>query len=112
MKVSNFKILLTCLIPVVLGVFVTMFFYSDTKADVYLFYDHSRYLDNIFNDVRNISISIIFSWYASRWKKNLFMPFFWFFLLELVLYFTVYKQGVSMVSLPFLTFLLILYNKK
>ena len=71
MKISDVRILIICLIPVLLGMFITLFFYSDAKADVYLFYDHKRFLDNIFYDITNLATASIFTWYASKWKRNL-----------------------------------------
>lgn len=112
MKVRDIKTILICTIPSVLGVFITLFFYSDMKADVYLFYDHARYLDNIFYDVVNLSIASIFTWYCTKWKRNVFTPFFIVSLLQWILYFTIYKQGASIVTIPILIILLIIYNKK
>jgi hypothetical protein len=112
MKVQDVKIIITCLIPLILGIFITLFFYSDAKADVYLLYDHERFLDNIFYDVTNLATATIFTWYASKWKRNIFTPFFIVSLLQWVLYFTVYKQGASLISIPILVLLIYLYNRK
>ncbi len=112
MKVSDVKILLICSIPIILGMFITLTYYLDTKVDVYLFYDHARYLDNIIYDVTNLATASIFTWYASKWKRNVFTPFFLVSLLEWGLYFTFYKQWGSLITLPTLVVLLIFYNKK
>jgi len=112
MKVVDVKILTICMMPILTGICVTCFFYSDIKADVYLFYNHSRYLDNIFYDITNLLTSTILSFYASKWKKNIFAPFFYASLLQWVLYFTFYKQMSSLVVVPFLIFLILLYNYK
>jgi hypothetical protein len=95
-----------------MGVFITWFFYQDVKADVYLFYDHARYLDNIFYDIINMLTTTIFTWYASRWKRNIFMPFFIVSLVSWALYFTIYKQGASLIEIPILILLIIAYNTK
>ena len=110
MRVRDVKILIVCLLPVLTGLFITLFFYSDAKADVYLFYDHARYLDNIFYDITNMLTVSIFTYYASKWKKNIFTPFFIVSLMDWLLYFTVYKQAVSLITIPILIGLLIVYN--
>jgi hypothetical protein len=112
MKKSDLRIYITCFIPVILGSFITLFFYSDLKVDVFLFYDHERYIDNIFYDIYyRVSISI-FTWYASKWNRKVFTPFFIVSLLEIVSYFTFYNQASSLIMLPILVLLIILYQKK
>ena len=112
MRIQDIKSIIICTIPIILSMFVTLFFYSDLKLDVYLFYDHARFVDNIFYDVSNLATASIFTWYASKWKRNIFMPFFIISLVEWVLYFTFYKQMASLMLLPLLVFLIILYNRK
>ena len=89
-----------------------MFFNSEAKADVYLFYNHARYIDNIFYDVSNLLTFVIFSYWASRYDKQAFMPFFWISLFEVSGYFLFYKQFITLASMPILVILLIYYNNK
>lgn len=112
MKVGDLKILLTLMLPVLTGVFITYFFYKDIKADVYLFYDHARYLDNIFYDITNLLSVSILTWYGTRWKRNIFMPFFIISIYEWIMYFLVYKQWVVLTELPILIILILIYNRK
>lgn len=100
------------MIPVFTSIGITYFFSSETKLDVYLFYNHQRYLDNIFYDITNLLAVSVFTFYASKWKRNIFKPFFYTSLLQWILYFTVYKQMASLVVIPFLIFLILLYNYK
>lgn len=111
---SNIRLkhILIALIPTIISLGVVVFFNSDAKADVYLFYNHARYIDNIFFDISNLMTFVIFSYWASRYDNRAFMPFFWLSLIELAGYFLFYKQFITLVSMPMLVILLIYYNNK
>jgi len=99
-------------IPMIISLGVLLFYHSDRKADIYLFYEHKRYLDNIFYDISNLLAFTIFSFYASRYDKKTFFPFFILSLIEILGYFLFYKQFITLISLPILVILIIIYNNK
>ena len=106
------KHIIIALIPTIISLGVVVFYHSDAKADMYLFYEHQRYIDNIFYDVSNLLTAVIFTYWASRYDKRAFMPFFWVSLFEVAGYFLFYKQFITLASMPILVILLIYYNNK
>lgn len=87
------------------GLMVDVFFNQDTKADVYLFYDHERFLDNIFYDISNLLYFVVSSYILSKYNK-LFQPFFIISLVNVALYFIVYKQNIALIEYPILLILM------
>lgn len=92
-----------------------LFFNNNDKYDIYLFYDHSRYLTNILVDVGNLYAAIIFSYHLSKYKRVVFLPVFYSCILSSVMYFVNYRQLASLIIIPFYllcTVILLLKTKK
>ena len=87
-------------------------FENNDRYDVYLFYDHQRYLTNILYDISHLfKFSLLTFWLVSISKK-VFMPLFILSLLIWISYFTFYNQASSLILIPAYILIAIYYYKK
>jgi hypothetical protein len=111
MKYSDLKYYIGILFMLFIDSLHVIFFSSNDKYDVYLFYDHQRYLTNILYDMSNlVRFSLLTFWLISL-KRKIFAPLFVLSLLTWVSYFTFYNQMSSLFLIPCYLFVVILYNK-
>lgn len=89
-----FTVLIACSLHVV-------FFENNDKYDVYLFYNHSRYLTNILYDVGNIYSANVLTYFLCKYKRIIFVPLFYTTLALWVTYFLFYNQFASLIIVPF-----------
>jgi len=81
------------------------------KYDVYLFYDHSRYLTNILFDISNLfKFSLLTYWLISL-KRNIFTPLFLLSIYIWLSYFIFYNQIGSIILIPLYIITIFIYNK-
>lgn len=78
-----------------------LFFENNSRYDVYLFYEHERYLTNILYDVSTLLTFTVLSYWLSGFKKAIFQPLFITSMLSWAFYFTVYWQKASLFLIPF-----------
>lgn len=102
---------------VLFGCIYKLFIGTGLRYDVFLFYDYpngGRLLTNILNDISQMTTItiVLLLWSINCYKKEilkLINPFLIICILDIVDYFLFYKQ-YSVVKLPLLIVLLILYN--
>ncbi len=89
-----------------------IYFYDPRKYDIYFFYDHARFLDNILFDISRMFSFSLLSYWLIRMNRRIFEPFFILSLLIWVSYFTYYNQKTSLLLIPLYVILVIYYNRK
>lgn len=88
-----------------------IFFNNNEKYDVYLFYEHQRYLTNILYDISNlVRFSLLTFWLISL-RRKIFIPLFILSMLTWVSYFTYYNQMSSLFIIPLYLVVVVIYNK-
>lgn len=112
MKQSDFKYYLGILLMLFVDTLHIIFFENDSKFDVYLYYDHSRYLTNILYDIASmVRFSILTYWLISI-NRRIFTPLFILSILMWFSYFICYNQLSSLFLIPAYFATVIIYNKK
>lgn len=75
-------------------------FPNNNQYDVYLFYDHPRYLTNIIYDISVLFKTSILTYWLSRFKKKIFKPLFITSIAWWGTYFLFYNQMASLILIP------------
>jgi len=109
---KNTKYYLGISVLIVLDCLKNLFFSSDLKIDVYYFYDHARYLDNILYDISNLFKFSIFSYWLISLSRKTFKPLFITSIFSWIFYFVFYNGFVSLLIIPIYLILTIMYNFK
>ena len=78
-----------------------VFFENNEKYDVYLFYNHSRFLTNILYDFGKIYSANVLTYFLSKYNKSVFLPVFYTTLVMWFTYFLFYNQFASLIIIPF-----------
>ena len=78
-----------------------IFFENNDKYDVYLFYNHERFLTNILYDIGNIYAANVFTYILTKYKKQIFTPIFYTTLAMWATYFLFYHQLASLILILF-----------
>ena len=112
MKRSNLKYNIGIIFIIIFDSLHTIFFDNNDKYDVYLFYDHERYLTNIFYDISNLFKFSILTYFLSHYNKVVFRPLFALSLIIWILYFVNYNQMGNLVLIPIYILLILLYRAK
>ena len=107
----RFKYISCILLIFIVNSLHVIFFENNDKYDVYVFYDHSRYLTNILYDVSVLFQFIIFTYLLQDLKRNIFKPLFIVGLLSVPSYFLFYHQISSLFVIPIYLILTIYYNR-
>lgn len=111
MKKSNLKYVIGILLMLFIDSLHNIFFENNDKYDLYLFYDHERFLTNILFDISNMFRFSLLTFWMSRYNKRIFEPFFWLSVLVWVSYFTTYNQITSLWVLIAYLGIVIHYNR-
>lgn len=85
-------------------------FDNNDKYDVYLFYNHPRYLTNILFDISGLFKFSILTYWLSEILRGIFKPLFILSLAIWVSYFLFYNQIGSLISIPIYVFAIFVYN--
>ena len=96
----------------VIGGLHIVFFDNNEKYDVYLYYNHKRYLTNILYDISVLFDFSLLTYWAIKLDRNVFEPLFIMSLLAWITYFLNYNQALSLFLIPIYIVLAILYYKK
>ncbi len=88
-----------------------VFFDNNDRYDVYLYYEHDRYLTNILYDISNLFKFSILTYWLSRLNKTVFMPLFITSMYIWLSYFLFYNQYSSFFIIPIYLVLVVLYNR-
>lgn len=97
---------------IILDSFQIVFYESDLKVDIYLLKDHSRYLCNIMYDLSHFFGFAALFYILWREVSNLFLPFFIWWILNIIGYFLVYAQMINLVNIPILLILILWIEKR
>lgn len=102
MKKSDYKYIYGIGLVLITGMMHVIYFDSDEKYDVYLYYNHKRYLTNILYDISVLTQFTVLSFFTIKINKKIFRPLFFFSLLQWISYFLVYRQSWTLIGLPIL----------
>lgn len=111
MKPSNFKFYIGIICMFFIGSLHTLFFDYDYKYDIYLLYDHKRYLTNILYDISTLFDFTILTYFLSTYNKRVFKPLFILSILTWGSYFVFYNQIGSLILIPIYLILVVCYNR-
>jgi len=106
---ANLKYYVGITAIVLIGSLHNIFFENNDKYDIYLFYNHKRYLTNILFDISNLFNFSLLTYWLIGINKRIFKPLFYMSLIIWVSYFTTYNQITSLFTIP-LYGLIILYR--
>lgn len=112
MKYSDLKYYIGIALIFLFDTLHILYFKNNDRYDVYLFYDHSRYLTNILYDVSNLIRFSLLSYWLISLKKRIFIPIFILSILMWFSYFLFYNQMSSLFLIPSYLIIAVLYNKK
>lgn len=111
-KKSNIKYYIGILFIFFIDALHILYFNNNNKYDIYLLYEHKRYLTNILYDISCLfKFSILTYWLISL-KRNIFKPLFITSLFIWFTYFLFYNQKASLLIIPVYILLTLKYNKK
>jgi hypothetical protein len=110
-KKSDLKYYIGIILMFTIDSIPSIIFDNNDKYDVYLFYNHSRYLTNILFDISSLFNFSILSYYLIYFKKGIFKPLFYLSLFNILSYFIFYNQIGSLILIPIYVILVIIYNK-
>lgn len=89
-----------------------VFFDNDSKYDVYLFYDHKRYLTNILYDISTLFDFTILSYFLSLYNRKIFRPLFFLSIMFWFSYFIFYNQIGTLLLIPIYVIMAVKHIKK
>ena len=112
MNKSNLKYYIGILIIILVDSLPVLLFENDSRIDVYLFYNHERYLTNILYDISNLFKFSILTYWLIKINRRVFTPLFITSLFIWISYFVFYNQKSSMLIIPIYIITMIIYNKK
>lgn len=85
-------------------------FESNERYDVYMFYNHERYLTNILYDISNLFKFSVLTYWLIDVSKKIFKPLFLVSLITWFFYFLYYNQKISVLIVPIYIILMIYYS--
>lgn len=88
-----------------------LFYDNNERYDVYLLYEHTRYLTNILYDIGNLFSYSILTYFLIRLNRKIFTPLFITSLFTWISYFTFYNQASSLLLIPIYLILVVYYNQ-
>ena len=112
MKKSNLKYYIGIFFIIFIDSLHNIFFKNNDKFDIYLFYNHSRYLTNILYDISNLFKFSILTYWLININRRIFTPLFILSIGVWISYFTFYNQITSLLLIPLYIITVIYYNKK
>ena len=110
MKSSNLKYYIGIIFIIILDSLHIILFNNNDKYDVYLFYNHERYLTNILYDISNLFKFSVLTYFLSHYNKIVFKPLFALSLIIWLSYFVYYNQIGSLLLIPIYILLIIFYR--
>ena len=111
MKKENLKYYIGIIAILLIDSFHTIYFYDSRKYDIYLFYNHSRFLDNILFDISNLFRFSILTYWLISLNRKIFRPLFLLSICAWFSYFTVYNQLASLLLIPLYIIFVFTHNK-
>ena len=111
MKKTDLKYYLGIFIMFIIDSLPRFIFDNNDKYDIYLYYDHSRYLTNILFDISNLFKFSLLTYWLIGFKKHIFTPLFLLSIYIWLSYFIFYNQIGSIISIPLYIITILIYNK-
>ena len=111
MNSSNLKYYIGIVLIIFVDSLHRLFFDNNSKFDVYLYFDHKRYLTNILYDISNLFKFSILTFWLIRFSKKVFTPLFIASISMWVSYFTFYNQKSSLLIIPIYITTVIVCNR-
>lgn len=112
MRASHLKYYVGIIIIFVIDSLHNIFFENNDRIDVYLLYDHKRYVTNILYDVSNLFRFSLLTYWLMDISRTVFKPLFYLSLLTWLSYFIFYNQIASLVIVPIYIIIAMYFNKK
>jgi hypothetical protein len=111
-KQYNLKYYVGIALIFIVNSFHSVMFENKDKYDVYLFYNHSRYLTNILYDISKLFSFSILTYFLISLNRKIFKPLFIMSIFTWFSYFIFYNQESSLILIPIYVILVLLYEKK
>ena len=112
MKKSSVKYYLGIACIFFMNTLKNVFFSSDLKLDVYLFYNHARYVDNILYDLNNLFVFSLLTYWLIELNRKTFIPLFITSIVSWIFYFLFYCGMLNLLIIPLYVITTFIYNKK
>lgn len=112
MKQSNFKYYIGISVIFLIDSLQSILFNNNDKFDVFLFYNHDRYLTNIIYDIGNMFTFSVLTYFLINLNRKIFKPLFIVSIFWWLSYFTFYHQLSSLLLIPIYLVLVVYYNEK
>ena len=112
LNLGNLKYYLGISAIFILDILQSVVFSNDSKFDIYLLYDHDRYLTNIVYDIGNMFTFSVLTYFLIKLNRRVFTPLFVMSLFWWVSYFVFYNQMSSLLLIPIYLILVVYYNEK
>ena len=112
MKASDLKYYIGIILIIIMDSLHTVFCDNNSMYDVYLCYNHKRYLTNILYDISNLFKFSVLTYFLSLYKRTIFKPLFILSLFIWVFYFINYNQVGNLLLVPIYLALTIYFRWK
>ena len=111
MKASNLKYYIGIILMIAMSSLHVIFFDNNDRYDVYMFYNHDRYLTNILYDIGVLFKFTVLTYWLIKLNKRLFKPLFLSSLFSWLFYFTFYSQLISLLIIPLYLIFALWHNR-
>lgn len=112
MNKNSLKYYLGLILIFIIDALHVLYFSNNDMYDVYLYYNHERYLTNILCDISNLfKFSLLTYWLISV-NRKIFTPLFITSLFIWISYFFFYNQKSSLFIIPIYLITYFIYNRK
>ena len=111
MNKSNLKYYIGIILILFMDSLHSILFNNNDKYDIYVFYNHSRFLTNILYDISNLVRFSIITYFLIKLNKTVFRPLFILSLFCWLSYFLVYNQIYGLALIPIYLIIVYLHNK-
>ena len=95
-----------------IGSLHTVFFENNDKYDVYVLYDHKRYLTNILYDISNLLNFTILTYFLKQINRVVFTPLYILSIAMWTSYFVFYNQMGDLLLIPIYIILNLIHSNK
>lgn len=111
MKKTDLKYYIGIIVIFIIDSIPRFIFNNNEMYDIYLYYEHKRYLTNILFDISGLLKFSILTYWLISFKKHIFIPLFLLSIYIWLSYFIFYNQIGSIISIPLYVITILVYNK-
>lgn len=112
MKQSHLKYYVGIILIMLVDSLHNVYFEDNRSFDVYLFYDHERYLTNILFDISNLFKFSLLTLWMIKISRIVFIPLFCLSIMIWISYFVNYNQIGSLLIIPVYLLIVFLFKIK